>query len=163
MNENIDLTKILKNCPKGFKLYSPLFGEVVFENISSNVYTIVSSYIGESPVSFTKEGFYYDRPDAECVLFPSKVQRDWSKFIAPWYKKERFDPKTLKPLDTVLAKDSFSGYWRIGIFSHYVENDTYSFKCVGNNYRFCIPYNKDTEHLVGTTDEAPEFYRYWEE
>ena len=40
MNENIDLTKILKNCPKGFKLYSPLFGEVVFEGISDVEYPI---------------------------------------------------------------------------------------------------------------------------
>ena len=25
-----------------------------------------------------------------------------------------------------------------------------------------IPYNDETKHLVGTTDEAPEYYRYWE-
>lgn len=31
MNENVDLTKILKECPKGWKLWSPLFGEVEFE------------------------------------------------------------------------------------------------------------------------------------
>ena len=165
MNENIDLTKILKDCPIGWKLYTPLLGEVEFKGICSDKkYHIVVSYNGgESQSEFTKEGFYYALKDAECLLFPSAEQRDWSKFIAPWYKKERFDPKTLKPLDTVLAKDSFSGYWRIGIFSHYIENDAYSFKCVGNNYRFCIPYNDDTKHLVGTKDEPSEFYRYWDE
>ena len=30
MNENIDLTKILKDCPKGWKLYSSVYGEVKF-------------------------------------------------------------------------------------------------------------------------------------
>ena len=30
-------------------------------------------------------------------------------------------------------------------------------------YRHCIPYNDETKHLVGTTEEAPEFYRYWED
>ena len=85
MNENIDLTKILKDCPKGFKLYSPLFGEVVFEGISGDVYPITLSCTGrEALVSFTKEGFYYDNPDTECLLFPSKEQRDWEKFTAPW-------------------------------------------------------------------------------
>ena len=31
------------------------------------------------------------------------------------------------------------------------------------DYKYCIPYNDDTKHLVGTTKEAPEFYRYWED
>ena len=31
MNENIDLTKILKNCPRGTKFYTPIWGEVSFE------------------------------------------------------------------------------------------------------------------------------------
>ena len=78
MNENVDLTKILKDCPKGFKLYSPLFGEVVFEGISGDVYPITLSHTGrEALVTFTKEGFYYDNQDTECLLFPSKEQRDW--------------------------------------------------------------------------------------
>lgn len=36
MNENIDLTKILKDCPKGWTLYSPFFGEVRFCQIDDN-------------------------------------------------------------------------------------------------------------------------------
>ena len=35
MNENIDLTKIVKDCPKGTKLYSPISGEVYFKEIRS--------------------------------------------------------------------------------------------------------------------------------
>ena len=162
MNEKVDLTKILKDCPIGWKLYTPLYGEVEFKEIDVSIRYAIKISCGHSLASFTKEGFYYDAAGVECLLFPSAEQRDWRKFSAPWYKKERFDPKTLKPLDTVLVKDSSLGYWRIGIFSHYVENDAYAFKCVGNNYRVCIPYNKDTEHLVGTTDEAQKYYRYWE-
>ena len=33
MNENIDLTKILKDCPQGWDLYSPIYGKVLFGNI----------------------------------------------------------------------------------------------------------------------------------
>ena len=90
MNEKVGLTKILKNCPKGFKLYSPLVGEVEFERIlDGRAYPIITSY-NERTLAFTNEGFYYDDAgaEAECLLFPSAKQRDWRKFKAPWYKKE---------------------------------------------------------------------------
>ena len=165
MNENIDLTKILKDCPKGFKLYSPSFGEVVFEGISGDVYPITLSYTGrEALVSFTKEGFYYDNPDTECLLFPSKEQRDWEKFTAPWYKKEKFDPKTLQPFDKVLARDYLHGKWTCGFFSHIVIFDnTYMYNIGEVLYKMCISYNEETKHLVGTTEEAPDYYKYWED
>ena len=165
MNENIDLTKILKDCPKGFKLYSPLFGEVVFEGISDDVYPITLSCTGrETLVSFTKEGFYYDNPDTECLLFPSKEQRDWEKFTAPWYKKEKFNPKKLQPFDKVLARDYLHGKWTCGFFSHTVIFDNvYMYNMGEVLYKMCIPYNDDTKHLVGTTEEAPDYYKYWED
>ena len=172
----MDLTKILKNAPKGFKLYSTIHGEVKFERIDSEEgYPIITSKVMNpdtlsfSAQSFTKEGEFYLYEHGECILFPSKDQRDWNKFTAPWYKqdkkdvKEKFDPKTLKVLDKVLVKDILPHHWNIGIFSHYIEGDTFPYKCVGNNYILCIPYNDDTKHLVGTIEEAPEYYRYWEE
>lgn len=161
MNENVDLTKILKDCPKGFKLYSPLFGEVVFEGISDDVYPIALSYTGrEVLVSFTKEGFYYYKPDTECLLFPSKEQRDWSKFEAPWYKKDRFDPKTLKPYDKVLVRDEIYERWKCDFFSYINDdNDGYPYIVTTTCYKHCIPYNDVTKHLVGTTDKAPEYYK----
>ena len=30
----MNLAKILKNCPKGMKLYSPIYGEVEFTEVS---------------------------------------------------------------------------------------------------------------------------------
>ena len=158
MNENIDLTKILKDCPKGTKLYSPMFGEVYFKEIrSDDEYPIVTT-----KDTFTKEGLYRAYSDGECILFPSKEQRDWSKFTAPWYKKERFDPKTLKPFERVLCKNGIA-MWRCDLFSFYAEDYMCPNVCIGSSYTFCIPYNDETKHLVGTTEEAPEYYRYWED
>lgn len=171
MNENIDLTKILKDCPKGFKLYSLLHGEVSFRGIDeTSDYPITYDYpimgcIGESVSAFylTRNGAYSSNYNGDCILFPSKDQRDWSKFTAPWYKKDRFDPNTLKPFDKVLGRDSDSHIWRCNLFSHILENTSFSYKCVGNSYIHCIPYNDDTKHLVGTANRAPEYYRYWED
>ena len=161
MNENIDLTKILKNCPKGWEFWSPIFGEIEFCSIIEYAnYPIILS-CKKGTIWFSKEGLFdIENEGAECVLFPSKDQRDWEKFTAPWYKKDRFDPKTLKPFDRVLVRDRDVEHWICGLFSHIV-NDEYL--CIGSCYKHCIPYNDDTKHLVGTTDEAPEYYRYWEE
>ena len=102
--------------------------------------------------------------DGECTLFPSKEQRDWSKFTASWYKKEKFDPKTLKPFDKVLVRDSHNAVWFCKWFSHIMDlSKFYKYATTGCLYRYCIPYNDDTKHLVGTNEEAPEFYRYWED
>ena len=164
MNENIDLTKILKDCPKGWKLYSPMCGEVVFSFIKENdICPIILCYEG-GQITFSKEGFYYKSyKDAECLLFPSKDQRDWSKFSAPWYKNEKFDPKTLQPFDKVIAKDLIYYTWRCDLFSDIIESSNFPYRCVTASYQCCIPYNDDTKHLLGTKDEAPEYYRYWED
>lgn len=161
---NIDLTKILKDCPKGTKLYSPLLGEVDFQKIRNDDECAIVVMKGIVEDSFTKEGFYYANLGDECILFPSREQRDWSKFTAPWYKKEKFDPKELSPFDKVLARDDDSEYWSCQLFSYIVEDEVECpYSCVSNFYNQCIPYNDDTKHLVGTTEEAPEFYRYWAE
>ena len=100
----------------------------------------------------------------ECTFFPSREQRDWSKFTAPWYKKEKFDPKTLKAFDRVLVRDTNTDSWDCDFFSHESDNNTpYKYTSIIANYKCCIPYNDDTKHLVGTTEEAPEYYRYWED
>ena len=161
MNDNIDLAQILKDCPKGWKFYTPLWGEVTFNGIKREHCGICIDTICGCQI-ITIEGYYTYTSGAECIIFPSKDQRDWSKFVAPWYKKEKFDPKTLKPFDKVLVKDISAKLWNIGIFSHYVESDTFHYKCLGDIYKLCIPYNEETKHLVGTNEEAPEYYRYWE-
>ena len=227
MNENIDLTKILKDCPKGWKLYSPMCGEVVFSFIKENdICPIILCYEG-GQITFSKEGFYYKSyKDAECLLFPSKDQRDWSKFSAPWYKDEKklvkpkfkvgdkivsiiikymgasgtqgtilkitddkyiftdgscmsisnqdswelvsdkkpkFDPKTLQPFDKVLVRDGSEYNWMCSLFSCIqIGKEHFKYWTVSACFECCIPYNDDTKHLVGTKDEAPEYYRYWE-
>lgn len=163
MNNNIDLTEILKDCPRGTKFYSPVWGEVSFYKIREReVYTIEIGTMSGYKL-LTKEGYYINADDAECILFPSKEQRDWSKFNAPWIKKERFDPNTLKPFDRVLVRNSKTEKWKCAHFSYFKENNKYPYMTSSISYEFCVPYNDGTEHLVGTTDEAPEYYKYWED
>ena len=157
MNENLDLTKILKNCPKGTKFYSPVWGEVSFYKIHEEELYIIEISTISGYKYLTKEGYYINVDDAECILFPSKEQRDWSKF------KPKFDPNTLKPFDRVLVRNDSLECWEAQLFSHIIKDDDFPYVCTNDSNRYCIPYNEETKHLVGTNDEAPEFYSYWED
>ena len=161
MNENLNLVEILKDCPEGTKLYSPVFGEVEFESINDIIGPIIVTTNTGNAECFTADGKMYTYYNGECLLFPSKDQRDWSKFKP---KQPKFNPNTLKPFDKVLVRDINSEKWKIQLFSHIIKNCFPSeYHCIGSCYNFCIPYNDDTKHLVETNEEAPEFYRYWED
>ena len=325
MNENIDLTKILKDCPKGTILYSLIHGYVEFSQIldkGSRVIEVIS--VTRSGKRYVEHYTFRGQLDSvydndECILFPSKDQRDWSKFTAPWYNKPiehkfqvgqyitdgyvsgqiieyddhcykildfmggtntiipftlqdnyhlwtikdakdgdvlalswledknlfekiiifkkyhnegvkglysmpcvegygntfmngkmlftdekvpyysktwtcnlqpatkeqrnllfqkieeagykwnvesktfevKFDPMTLNPFDKVLVRDTPIEKWRCELFSYVCTK--HAFACGSTFYWFCIPYNDETKHLVGTTEESPEFYKYWED
>ena len=162
MNENLNLVEILKDCPEGTKLYSTVYGYVEFVKVSNRLeYPIEVKRRYYSIGSFTNDGRLLAGYDGECVLFPSKEQRDWSKFKVK-SNKPKFDPRTLQPFDKVLARDNDRGQWRCTFYSN-ERKDIYKYVTTDYTYKYCIPYNDDTKHLVGTTDEAPEFYRYWED
>ena len=164
MNENIDLTKILENCPVGWEFWSDNYGKVRFKCINKSYdRPIFVKRTDGGNAYYTKEGWCSKDFSANCLLWPSKDCRDWSKFTAPWYKKEKFNPKTLKPFDKVLVQCNNSESWKVQLFSHIIEGDKICpYVCISYNYKYCIPYNNDTKHLVGTNEEAPEYYRYWE-
>ena len=170
MNENINLCEILRDCPKGTKFYSYIFGdETYFQGFSlyegKPISIIIYGKKGEwQNFCLSRKGHPYADNYGECCIFPSKEMRDWSKFTAPWLKKERFDPKTLKPFDKVLVRSENIFNWNCSLFSNIDDfSSKYPFSCLSMCYRFCIPYNDDTKHLVGTTDDAPDFYKYWED
>lgn len=69
-------------------------------------------------------------------------------------KKQIVDlkPKVeLKPFDKVVVRDTECSTWCADLFSH-IDVD-YRYACVGATWSFCIPYNEETAHLLGTTDE----------
>ena len=165
MNENLDLTKILEGCPIGTKLYSTIFGNVSLKEIvSDREYPIIISQ-GIKTIPITKEGKYILYYDGECTLFPDKDQRDWGKFERFWDKPKvkKFDPKTFQPFDKVLAKDGFASKWTCSFFSHMDNDVSFPVYCSGGYFKVCIPYNEETKHLVGTSDDCPEYYKWWEE
>ena len=159
--------EILKHCPEGEQCWSPLLGDVKFHDINQKRNFIVISLESGETWDINADGTitFGDVTSPEVMLYPSREQRDWTK-VKYEKKKERFDPKTLKPFDKVLSRYD-GGCWSANLFSH-IEKKNYKYGtafsvCNGSLVRFCIPYNDETKHLVGTKDDAPEFYKYWED
>jgi hypothetical protein len=148
----MNIAEILKKCPKGTKLYSLVHGEVTLENIIS---------IGKYPIEvvsddgglkyYTKDGLVFANfPNGECVLVPSKNQRDWSKFgVSDKETKPQF-----KPFDKVLVRDRDDRKWGCDFFCHLGDKEGV-FVCISSWWRQCIPY-EGNEHLLGTTKKPEE-------
>lgn len=84
MENKINIAEILRDMPKGTKLYSPLFGKCELEDVfNGNEYPIsVHIESGKSFHAFTKDGCYLSKIEgSESVLFPSSGMRCWSKFF----------------------------------------------------------------------------------
>lgn len=155
MNEYLDLSLILKDYPKGTKLYCTFLGDVLFSKIENNKIYI---HIGYAVYSFYSDGKFSKL--GECVLFPSEDQRDWSKFKVP---VKKFDPTSLKPFDKVLIKRNHEGgQWVCDFFSD-ISLKNKEVHCVGMHGYKCIPYNDETKHLVGTSEDCDEYFKWWKE
>lgn len=230
MENKIKVSEILRYCPKGTKLYSTVFGELKLQDVLDGGVIETSSLCGTIE-HFFEEGFYSE--NGECVLFPSRKMRDWTKFFkrgdvvcnkdggmyaifegwvnddytefnttinyyesiasfgteevcytdcfvkasdeeraafianAEKYYNGKYNPETLqvepvkpkcpfKPFDKVLARDDDKHIWRANYFSHYSNDYEYPYCCINGFYRYCIPYNEHTAHLLGTTDPYTE-------
>lgn len=166
-NKNLNLVEILKDCPRGTKLYSTIHGEVEFEKIiNDDTFPIKFSFKvngKNSDIIYTAsvsiDGKYATKYNGECILFPSKDQRDWSKFsIEP-----KFDINTLQHFDKVLVRDCVAYKWKCDFFESYIKETDLPFHTLNSWYKQCIPYNNETKHLVDTKEMPPKKYITWEE
>ena len=132
MNENLNLIEILKDAPKGTKLYSPICGECKLVEIALDIKC--EALEDGCCWKFRSDGSFAIYKDAECLLFPSKENKDWSTFKVPKKHKE------FKPYQKVLIKywaDSKTrrwvpvlyGYYDASKNMHFLENFTWVEEC----------------------------------
>ena len=90
--------------------------------------------------------------DSERQQLFSALEKEGKAWDAE--KKEIVDLKPkfeFKPFDKVLVRCGKSDKWSIDFFSHKVSD---GYICAGDTwFEYCIPYNEETAHLLGTTDE----------
>ena len=106
MENKINIAEILRDMPKGTKLYSPLFGKCELAGVDNSKYPIVikaQRIDGAISKGIMKDGRYFDGyEDAECSLFPSAKMRDWNKFF------KRGDVLVDEDLETAVVFDGWA-------------------------------------------------------
>lgn len=153
MNENINLVEILRDCPKGLRLYSPIYGDVDYSGINEgHKYPIVVTLATGNTSQFSSRGRVSEEyPQAECTLFPSNEMRDWRKFF------KRGDVLVSIGLHTFYA-----------IFKEYDDESCESFTAAFFAQEECHPKKGDksfftTEFSLATEEQKAFFFSEIEE
>lgn len=107
--EELNLIELLKDSPKGTKLYSPILGECELDEISKeNELINVKAETGY--YTFYKKGSYY-RYFGECLLFPSKNNRDWTTFKTEFKIMDHVKSKETGEVFLLINKENAGGFW----------------------------------------------------
>ena len=124
MNEKLNLVEILNNAPKGIRLWSPICGvcELYTVNVDFGAFPIVCIGIDDGlEWHFKANGAFTNNTGVECLLFPSRENRDWSTFNIPINVPN--EHKQFEPFQKVLIRTwTEGGYiWVAAEYSNYDE------------------------------------------
>ena len=156
MDAKINIAKILKDKPQGTKLYSSACGkcelkEADDKSFKVSFYSSKFGFMNGGEGTFDKNGNLYD--DGECIIFPSKEMRDWSKFA--WKKG-----------DVLVSNDSD----RHIIFKGFSKNDYTTFEgkhwisVSKKRHVFCLGMqNVQDYHIEDNKDSAQTYINTIEE
>lgn len=151
----LNIAELLKDCPRGMELYSPLCGKCVFDHIHFG--TIICKTQNNQDITFTRNGYYMlpVSDDCECVIFPSKDQRDWSKFQRPF-----------KDGDIIYVKDKYKQEWcsiikncKDGKLHDYVDICINSNSLYYDKPNILCCYKDIIEYRLATEEEKEKLFR----
>ena len=127
IGKNLNLCEILKGC-EGITLYSLIHGDAVFVYIdNSSTYPIIARLSNGDTIDFCKDGRHTTKYNGECILFPSKENRDWSTFKKP-----------IKEGMPCMCKNADSDIWvlrteRQASYTYCVPVENFDFNDIENN------------------------------
>mgnify|MGYP006324671275 CR=1 FL=1 len=138
MENKINVAELLRNCPKGMELYSPIFGKVYLNEIRPHlaIKVTINKEQSDSIEEFLYDGRY--GINGECMLFPSKDKTTWEGFISPC---------TFKKGDVLISEAG-----NMVLFSHIDSRNIVHYHCIITPYGSCR-IEKNTSTGVG------EYYR----
>ena len=111
---------------------------VSFKRIRRIVYMLNNGYDMNEILSLSKKD--------DSFMFAEETDAENKQIVD---LKPKFDE--LKPFDKVVVRCSEADRWSIDFFSHKVHN---GYICTGDAwFGYCLPYNDETAHLLGTTDD----------
>lgn len=162
MEDKLNIAERLKDAPTGTLLYSPIFGKLAYigsHALEGQTYSIIvcqyPDAIGQGDsvsVEFDENGTYLNRGyssrrGGECMLFPSKENRDWVKFKVP-KKHKHFEPFQKVLVRTYTTSEEY--IWSCALYSHYDESTgrhyLVNFSCITND-DYIMPYEGNEDKL----------------
>lgn len=142
MENKINIAEILRDMPKGTKLYSPLFGECELIGVDNSKYPIAikaQRIDGAISKGILKDGRYFDGyEDAEYSLYPSARMRNWNKFF--------------KRGDVVV--NEYSGL--ITVFDGWANDDYTKFNTTIDYYKISDSWGKEDIYCTGIYRKATD-------
>jgi hypothetical protein len=139
----MNIAEILKYCPRDYRLYSPLFGEVTFYNITETkirVYNLNKYCIYDFNHDGTFNVVNGVESTRECMLFPSKDQRDWSKFRFP-----------TKPGDIMMMVDGSCPFITTNVFN---KNAPICYCSIGSDGKLVVHHTWYNNFYIPASEEA---------
>ena len=132
MENKINVAELLKDCPKGMELYSPIFGQCKLNRIYDRNNKTCIEIIADNneKIYCDKYGYYFYSLIGEIILFPSKENRDWSKFVPPCQFKDG---------DVIVTKTS-NNYVFYSIYKMIEDKNVLTY----------IDYTPDDDRIIGT-------------
>lgn len=131
MEQELIIAEILRDKPHGIKLYSPIFGDCTFCYVKDESSDICVRRPYNEISYFSFNGVYHT--GGECLLFPSKEMRDWSKFA--WKKGDILVNKDNAHI--IFEKFSNDTYTTF-IGKHYFDGDDKSgYSYISGRYTAC--------------------------
>ena len=146
-------------------------GDIVFFSVKNWSYVFISKGSKKSTSAYAslrcEEGIIDYNIDNVCVNSIPRLATDSEKQLLfdalakegkAWdcAKKQIIDllkKPMFEPFQKVLVRNDKGRIWDADFFSYYNSNLCFHYQCVGGNYNFCLPYNEQTKHLLGTANE----------
>ena len=112
----------------------------------------------DEDIVFAVESFYKESEEFARGFIVDAEEHYNGKYNPETLQVEPIKPECpFKPFDKVLVRDCKEHDWYANCFSHYRGDDKdFPYACLGNNFRYCIPYNEHTAHLLGTKVPSTE-------
>lgn len=148
----INIADILKDYPKGTKLYSPIFGDVYLESVRPHISVVVTLVKGEKDLTeFLYDGRY--GMNGECMLFPSKENRDWNTFQKQFKDGDIISSDAYIAIFHKFGKPQFCEYDKVIYYHCWCYQNGKDFK-----FEDDFGIGRDTEYRFATDEEKQKLF-----
>ena len=111
-------------------------------------------------IGYIDNEYYYEISRNIANRLFIKNQDEWELISDKFPNK--FNIKTLVPFESrVLVREGKTDVWQPAFYGFFNQHNK-RFYTTSTTWLMCIPYNEDTKHLTGTSDECIDFYKNWQ-